>query len=453
MCIPLLPLYRWLLYPLAVSIWICSIAIPVSCKTGHPTTNTHRHLLLPSRSSYACAFAGGDGFGLSSNKKDKTTKKNPPRKDKETENDTSISTSIKDMNLKKRGRLFIDSNIQIPSPPPHRDQDKVSSSQQQHQSPPLDRFGLPILTAENFFPPLPPETEFIGIPTKHQLEEQITVPCLQTIQQAMNKHIPINFHIFDEYGIEKKNTSLNAIPWKLKLLHQSPPVLYIENFLTPQECQEILSLTKPISSSNSNNSSNNTNNPIQVQSATFASTYAISKRTSTSWFCPYQIVPTFLAKAKRLFAFTNLDTMEEPQIVRYRIGEEFSWHYDEIPISQLMNGGQRVATLLVYLNTLSCDGGGGTIFRDLIPPMGSADNQGLTVQPTIGHALLFFPAFANGQPDDRTLHKGEVIRHDEKYIIQMWIHEKKYQAILPQGNKQEDAIQGVLEKERQLGYI
>ena len=34
----------------------------------------------------------------------------------------------------------------------------------------------------------------------------------------------------------------------------------------------------------------------------------------------------------------------------------------------------------------------------------------------------------------------------------MWFHEKKYQAVLPFGNKQEDAIQVVFNKEKELGY-
>jgi hypothetical protein len=349
------------------------------------------------------------------------------KKTSKTENNKEsdlLSTSIQD---KKRGRLFID-----PNEPTFKE--KMSSTQQQ---PILDRFGLPIITAENIFPPLPPHTEIIGTdPAQNR-------SLLHSIRNAMKSYIPINFDIFDDYGMERKSQPSSSTPaWKLKLLHQSPPVLYVENFLTPHECQECISLMTKSDVTTTPNS------PTQVNSATFASTYAISKRTSTSWFCHYVSVPTFLAKAKRLLHLSSLDPMEEPQLVRYRTGEEFSWHYDEIPTSQLDNGGQRVATLLVYLNTLASNQGGGTIFRDL------KDSQGhvLSVQPNLGDALLFFPAFANGQPDDRTLHKGEVA-WSEKRIIQMWIHKGTYTAVLPQGNQQEDAIPGVLSKEKELGYI
>jgi hypothetical protein len=138
--------------------------------------------------------------------------------------------------------------------------------------------------------------------------------------------------------------------------------------------------------------------------------------------------------------------MEEAQIVRYRTGEEFTWHYDEIPSAQLANGGQRIATLLVYLNSIQK--GGGTIFRDLKDATGLSH---LTMQPKQGSALLFFPAFVDGTPDDRTLHKGE-IAVEEKMIAQMWIHEREYTPVTPEGNNHEDALNVIKEKEIELGY-
>lgn len=167
-----------------------------------------------------------------------------------------------------------------------------------------------------------------------------------------------------------------------------------------------------------------------------------------------------LAKAQALLN-VDLKQMEEPQLVRYRTGEEFSWHYDEIPSAQLSNGGQRLSTLLVYLNDLEDDRGGGTVFRDLKPPVNESnkrkekgsskgnDNQ-LTVRPKSGTALVFFPAFKDGNPDPRTLHKGEVAL-DTKMIAQLWIHEKEYQASVPENNLQVDAANGVREELERLG--
>ena len=56
----------------------------------------------------------------------------------------------------------------------------------------------------------------------------------------------------------------------------------------------------------------------------------------------------------------NIDVgrMEDPQLVWYWTGEEIYFHCDDVPTARLGNGGQRVATLLVYLNNLGGGEGG-----------------------------------------------------------------------------------------------
>ena len=218
-------------------------------------------------------------------------------------------------------------------------------------------------------------------------------------------------------------------------------VISIDNFFTPEECEEYIGFT-------TQKGSNKDESALEVDSATF-SPLAQSKRTSTTWFCYYSQAVTILAKVKRLLNNLPLEQMEEVQVVRYRKGEEFSWHYDEIPGPQLSNGGQRVATILVYLNTIDKEKGGGTVFRDLKDPI---TGTCLTMRPKLGSALLFFPAFANGMPDDRTLHKGEVAI-DEKMIAQMWVHEKSYSPVVPSGNRHDDARERLKKKETELGFI
>jgi prolyl 4-hydroxylase len=267
---------------------------------------------------------------------------------------------------------------------------------------------------------MPPGTELISAPQGPT--------SLEEIKAALKDHITLNLESFDSNRVEKSSIPGNA-PIKLNLLHKSPPVLSIENYFTKEECEECKKVTMK--------------DAFQVESATF-SPLATSKRTSTSWFCHYAQMPTLLAKTNFRLGIP-LKQMEEPQIVRYRTGEEFSWHYDEVPPTQLDNGGQRLATLLVYLNTVRR--GGGTIFRDLV----DAEGNPLTVKPIQGSALLFFPAFGDGQPDDRTLHKGEVA-HDEKWITQMWIHERPYSPVVPPGNTHEAALSAVLQVSKKLGY-
>jgi prolyl 4-hydroxylase len=196
---------------------------------------------------------------------------------------------------------------------------------------PLDKWGLPIPTTDDIFPPMPPGTELVPV----KLGEEST--SLSDIMDVLKDHIELSKLSvrFDELGTERevKTASSGRPPMKLGLLHRSPPVLAIENFFTPNECEEVKRVALAVDDKG----------PVQVQSATF-SALAQSKRTSTSWFCYYSQVPTLLVKAQHVLGLV-MGHMEEPQIVRYKVGEEFSWHYDEVPRNQLKNGGQRIATL------------------------------------------------------------------------------------------------------------
>ena len=355
---------------------------------GKVSSNTFNTNTFPNKPPVA--FAGG-GFG-------------------------SKATSVP-KKLKKKNKRSLDSISSLSKEKPSKENE-----------PQLDRFGLPIRTAENFFPQLPPDTEVIGMDGSQSK--------LVDIEADLSNHIPLNLELFDEMGLEKRKPSNSDKQWKLKLIHKSPPVLVIENFFTEEECEEYIALTSPNTEGDG---------PLEVNSATF-SALAQSKRTSTTWFCHFSQVPALLAKANRLFKDLALNQCEEPQVVRYRTGEEFSWHYDEVPGPQLSNGGQRIATLLVYLNTLKR--GGGTIFRDLKDSSGKE----LTMRPKRGSALLFFPALADGTPDDRTLHKGEVAV-DEKMIAQMWIHERAYKPVVPEGNNHEAATELIRLKKEELDYL
>ncbi|KAL9180210.1 hypothetical protein ACHAXT_008180 [Thalassiosira profunda] len=338
------------------------------------------------------------------------------------------------------------------------DLDVATAKQQSAAAPKLDRFGLPLPTEDDVFPPL--GADITRIPAEYGADgykfnrEEVT--------EAMENHLGVNLDAFDDDGQSTHTEQDGESRWSLRLLHKDPPAFRIDNFFTEEECVQYMAMVDPKEEGGSERP-----NAVQMTSPTFAASLSISKRTSTTWFCRYEGVPTLLAKVKRLLN-VDLSQFEEPQIVRYRTGEEFSWHEDAIPSAQLENGGQRLATLLVYLNDMEEGRGGGTIFRDLEPPRttysgkekgrrkrgnggGESNSNQLAVRPKTGTALLFFPAFKDGRPDARTLHKGEMAL-DRKMIAQLWIHEREYNAGVPGGNRQSDAKEGVEKEEARLGF-
>jgi hypothetical protein len=55
-------------------------------------------------------------------------------------------------------------------------------------------------------------------------------------------------------------------------------------------------------------------------------------------------------------------------------------------------------------------------------------------------------SFSHGNPYDRTLHKGEI--SERKRIVQIVLHERNYQAVLPPGNSQQVAAEAVEQTRR-----
>lgn len=77
------------------------------------------------------------------------------------------------------------------------------------------------------------------------------------------------------------------------------------------------------------------------------------------------------------------------------------------------NGGQRVTTVLVYLNDVHQ--GGETSFPVLH----------LSIKPQRGMALVFFPATVDGLLDKMALHAAQPAI-DVKYVSQVWIRQSVY---------------------------
>lgn len=120
---------------------------------------------------------------------------------------------------------------------------------------------------------------------------------------------------------------------------------------------------------------------------------------------------------RRLAALLNwpLDHGEGLQVLRYRSGAEYKPHHDYFDPAQpgaasiLARGGQRVATLIMYLS--SPERGGGTVFPD----------AGLEVAPIKGNAVFF--SYDRPHQATRTLHGGAPVLAGEKWVATKWLRE------------------------------
>lgn len=251
-----------------------------------------------------------------------------------------------------------------------------------------------------------------------------------------------------EKGKQNLSNILSNLPpfSKIRILHLDPMVIAIDDFFTPEECDTYVNLcAKPKQKSVTSNH----DVPMMSRSKTVGKdSLAEAQRTSTTWFHHFKTLPELMSKASRLLGLDGIDQWEEPQTVRYQSSEKFTWHLDALAPSDTLQqtGGQRIATLLVYLTSIGESNGGATVFRDLHPEEGKY----LRVVPKKGTALLFFPA-AGGIPnvpfDIRTLHAGEALGEDatdDKWVAQLWLRENgNYVPSAPPGNKHVDAREAI----------
>lgn len=111
---------------------------------------------------------------------------------------------------------------------------------------------------------------------------------------------------------------------------------------------------------------------------------------------------------------------EPIQVLHYTTGAEYRPHFDffntEKPGSQrvLSQGGQRVGTLILYLNNV--EAGGSTVFPKVA----------LDVLPKKGCGLFFSYANADGELDRNTLHGGSPVLAGEKWIATKWFRLGEY---------------------------
>lgn len=110
-----------------------------------------------------------------------------------------------------------------------------------------------------------------------------------------------------------------------------------------------------------------------------------------------------------------LENGEGLQVLRYSPGAQYKPHYDYFDVaapgtaSILARGGQRVGTIVIYLNTVP--GGGGTVFPELQ----------MEVSPIKGNAVFF--AYPQPHPSSGSLHGGSPVLEGEKWVATKWLRE------------------------------
>lgn len=113
-----------------------------------------------------------------------------------------------------------------------------------------------------------------------------------------------------------------------------------------------------------------------------------------------------------------IENGEGLQVLRYPPQAEYKPHYDYFDPCQagtpvvLKRGGQRVATLIIYLN--EPEQGGATVFPDVH----------FEVAPKRGNAVFF--SYDRPHPSTQSLHGGAPVLRGEKWIATKWLRERRF---------------------------
>jgi prolyl 4-hydroxylase len=195
---------------------------------------------------------------------------------------------------------------------------------------------------------------------------------------------------------------------KILLQMRNPRVIVFGGLLSDGECDELIALAKP-KLARSETVVNSTGGS-EVNAA----------RTSEGMFFERGENPLVQRIEARIAELVNwpLENGEGLQILHYQPGAEYKPHHDYFDPAHsgtptiLKRGGQRVGTLVMYLNTPAK--GGGTTFPDVH----------LEIGPVKGNGVFF--SYDRAHPVTRTLHGGAPVAEGEKWVATKWLREGRF---------------------------
>ncbi|KAL6851552.1 hypothetical protein ACP4OV_020485 [Aristida adscensionis] len=206
---------------------------------------------------------------------------------------------------------------------------------------------------------------------------------------------------------------------KPEVLSWTPRIILFHNFLSSEECDYLMAIARP---------------RLRVSSILDAATGkgVISDfRTSYGMFVnPGErncLVIQAIEKRISMFSQIPQENGEPMQVLRYEPGQYYRPHHDYFyDVFSLQYGGQRVATMLMYL-TNGVEGG-----ETHFPQAGEGECscggrmvRGLCIKPNKGDAVLFWSTGLDGNTDPNSIHSGCPVLKGEKWSATKWMRQNK----------------------------
>jgi len=229
--------------------------------------------------------------------------------------------------------------------------------------------------------------------------------------ETLSLDIPAPAFRYERPRISRCNTiqtSDRAIPVLPRL--ERPTVAVLANVMSAPECDQLIALARPRLT------------PSTVVDPKTGSNTIAQYRNSEGMFFRPQETPFIAALDQRISQIMNcpLEHGEGLQVLRYGPGTQSTPHFDFLipsnPTNEqsLARSGQRISSLVVYLNDVPS--GGETTFPE----------AGLSVCPQMGNAVYFEYCNSLNQVDPRSLHAGAPVIAGEKWAVTKWMRQRRF---------------------------
>jgi prolyl 4-hydroxylase len=246
--------------------------------------------------------------------------------------------------------------------------------------------------------------------------EDVAVEAMETTlrghleQQAVAQGLPPSVAV-PEPKLEESPLYLDAGDRQVCVLQvmYNPRVVVFGDLLSEEECDQLIDFARPRLARS-----------LTVATKT-GGEEVNADRTSNGMFfqrAENDLVRRIEQRIARLVNWPE-ENGEGLQILQYGPGAEYKPHYDYFDPAEpgtptiLRRGGQRVATIVMYLAEPAK--GGGTVFPDVH----------LEVAPKRGNAVFF--SYDRAHPATRTLHGGSPVLAGEKWIATKWLRERRFE--------------------------
>ena len=210
------------------------------------------------------------------------------------------------------------------------------------------------------------------------------------------------------YFFRKGNNHINDQNYQLAFASNDEPYdkpFMMQKFITPEKCREIIAFAS---------------NKL-VDSEVIGGKHKNIRNSQQCWISKNS------QHVKQMFDYVAqsfnipFENAEDLQVVRYLPGQYYNEHHDaccdnnEKCMAFVKKGGQRMLTVLIYLNNEFSEGH--TYFKNL----------NLKIKPPTGDAIVFFPlAKGTNKCHPLALHAGMPVTAGEKWIANLWFREHKF---------------------------